>query len=671
MKTKYYKFYFKRALNIILFFFFSASIYSQSCYHTSVDSIVSKVSIQSITKIIRELSGDTQTVIGGLPYTIISRYYLHEGNLKAAQYIYEKFQSYGLNPQYQPFSSTGTNVIAKKIGIKYPNQSIIICAHYDDMPTSAPAPGADDNASGTTGVLEAARILSQYNLNYTLIFAAWDEEEVGLNGSRAFADSAYAHGDSIISVFNLDMISYDSNNDKAYYLMVNPPSVFYGNLFLSAGRIYVPDLAPTFLLTTAGASDHLSFWNKGYKAICGIEDYLDLNPFTHSSEDKIVHLNMPYFSLLVKTAVASLAVLEKDCWINIEHVPLISNSDTLPRIATTVISSKRPIARFTTPVNYSPRMYYKINNGSFNFVNAFYANQDTFKFMFPGISAGNVMYYYFAAQDSLGTIVSTLPIGGLGISPPGTTAPSSFFSYFVTTPLNICSSSPVNIPPKAIILDTINVQSTKILYDVNINLTINHSNDEDLYIWIFKEGYAPLSLSHNNGGSGDNYTNTTFDDEAAISITQGTPPFTGSFKPESFLSIFDNEPIAGKWILKVYNNSSTITGQLVNWCVYAEYNEPIGIVNNQIVSSYSLSQNYPNPFNPVTEIEFSILKEANIKIIVYDILGRAVRTLINDDMKSGKYSINFNSSGLSSGLYFYTMYIDGAIFDTKKMVLLK
>ena len=79
--------------------------------------------------------------------------------------------------------------------------------------TGTTAPGADDNASGTAAVIEAARIFSQYDFPFTIIYALWDEEEQGLIGSEYYATQAANAGDSILGVINLDMIGYDGNGD--------------------------------------------------------------------------------------------------------------------------------------------------------------------------------------------------------------------------------------------------------------------------------------------------------------------------------------------------------------------------------------------------------------------------------------------------------------------------
>jgi photosystem II stability/assembly factor-like uncharacterized protein len=97
--------------------------------------------------------------------------------------------------------------------------------------------------------------------------------------------------------------------------------------------------------------------------------------------------------------------------------------------------------------------------------------------------------------------------------------------------------------------------------------------------------------------------------------------------------------------------------------------------NNQISSlvpkDFKLLQNYPNPFNPTTMINYDVKKQSFIQIKVYNILGQEVRSLINSDLGPGSYNIRFDGSGLSSGVYFYSLLSDGQRLDTKKFVLNK
>jgi hypothetical protein len=190
-------------------------------------------------------------------------------------------------------------------------------------------------------------------------------------------------------------------------------------------------------------------------------------------------------------------------------------------------------------VNESPLLYFrKSTNGGTNwsaYAAANYSgkNLDTFYFPITGSADGTIVEYYFAAQDIALPLpkMSTLPAGGSGINPPGTTAPPTRFSYTVGL--------------------------------VGIN---------------------PIST--------------------------------------------------------------------------------------EVPDRFYLYTNYPNPFNPITKIKFDIASKTNVKLLVYDLLGRVVETLINEELRAGKYELLFDAYGLSSGVYFYTI-IAGEFTDTRRMLLIK
>ena len=91
---------------------------------------------------------------------------------------------------------------------------------------------------------------------------------------------------------------------------------------------------------------------------------------------------------------------------------------------------------------------------------------------------------------------------------------------------------------------------------------------------------------------------------------------------------------------------------------------------SQIVNGYELYQNYPNPFNPVTNVEFGIPKQGFVSLKVYDMLGKEVATLVNENLSPGNYTVNFNGSNFSSGVYFCKME-SGEFKNIKRMVLIK
>ena len=89
-----------------------------------------------------------------------------------------------------------------------------------------------------------------------------------------------------------------------------------------------------------------------------------------------------------------------------------------------------------------------------------------------------------------------------------------------------------------------------------------------------------------------------------------------------------------------------------------------------IVTDYRFEQNYPNPFNSTTSIKYQIPELGLVTLIVYDVLGNEVATLVNEEKPTGSYEITWNAENLPSGVYFYRLQA-GSFIDTKKMILLK
>ncbi len=91
---------------------------------------------------------------------------------------------------------------------------------------------------------------------------------------------------------------------------------------------------------------------------------------------------------------------------------------------------------------------------------------------------------------------------------------------------------------------------------------------------------------------------------------------------------------------------------------------------NTLPTQYSLEQNYPNPFNPSTTIRFTIPQSEFVSLRIYDVLGNEVEALVNHDLSSGSYNVQFSTNNLSSGVYFYQL-VTGSYSETKKMNLIK
>jgi len=106
------------------------------------------------------------------------------------------------------------------------------------------------------------------------------------------------------------------------------------------------------------------------------------------------------------------------------------------------------------------------------------------------------------------------------------------------------------------------------------------------------------------------------------------------------------------------------------WSNSTTFNVATDIKDNTIPTVYALDQNFPNPFNPVTKINYQLPKNSFVMLIVYDVLGKQVASLVNEEQAAGVYQTTFDGSGLSSGIYFYKIQA-GDFVETKKLVLMK
>jgi hypothetical protein len=216
------------------------------------------------------------------------------------------FQSFGLDVTVEPFSwggGTYKNVVATKWGLVHPSRQYLLGAHYD----SASTPGADDDASGVALVLEAARVLSQYDTEYTIRFVAFDLKEQGLLGSQAYL-SPTAHGaDNILGMISADMVAYDPETDQA--LIQGPPLAQTLKQGLSAALAVYGGLSAV-LQGDSLSSDHQRFVSAGIPACLLAERQAASNPYVHTQADTVDtanYINYAYAVKMTRGAVGFLA----------------------------------------------------------------------------------------------------------------------------------------------------------------------------------------------------------------------------------------------------------------------------------------------------------------------------------------------------------------------------
>ncbi|WP_178987056.1 reprolysin-like metallopeptidase [Winogradskyella schleiferi] len=199
--------------------------------------------------------------------------------------------------------------------------------------------------------------------------------------------------------------------------------------------------------------------------------------------------------------------------------------------------------------------------------------------------------------------------------------------------------------------------------DVNVLLNIPHTYTGDLDIFLTSPSGTLVELSTNNGGSGNNYTDTVFDGEASTSITFASAPFNGSFLPEDDISVVYGEPAAGDWILTVVdvanNDGGSIDEFTLDLCVL-----PTLSVNE--VSNNTDFTIYPNPNNGTFNISMRNPQSNKIDITVYDVNGRRIFEAHYDSAQIFEEQINLNQ--VQSGMYLIEVK-DGLHTVIKKIVV--
>lgn len=312
-------------------------------YSPEIVNMISQVDAAAVYTLTGQLTGDWPATIGGSPYSFITRNTRNSTPIQnATQFAYEYMETRNLSPVYQNWSNcpsinptSSRNVIGELPGNLIADEIVLITAHIDDMPSSGLAPGADDNASGTVGVLTAAEILSQYEFERTLRFVIFTGEEQGMCGSKAYAAQASDLGEDIVAVLNLDMIAWDEKGEPALGLHTRyknnpsyPQDLAVANAFIDVVNDYGLDnvLSPVVVADAVPYSDHASFWNKGFPGILAIEDDDDFTPYYHTSNDKLTTLNQAYYVNFVRAAVGTAASLALPLLDEKWYLPLVMYS---------------------------------------------------------------------------------------------------------------------------------------------------------------------------------------------------------------------------------------------------------------------------------------------------------------------------------------------------------
>ena len=236
-----------------------------------------------------------------------SKFITEPGNRKAIEFYERKLREYGYEPELQWFEPRpgvrSANVIARLPGTVNPELIYVVSSHFDSVEDG---PGADDNSSGSTALLEAARVLAGKPRPATIIFAFFTGEEAGLRGSREFVRRAVAAGDKIVGALNNDMIGWsgDAKLDN---------TIRYSNDGLRdlqhAAAFSFTDLI-TYDARYYKSTDAHAYYEAYGDIVAGIGSYPILsNPHYHQSHDILATISHRLVAEVSKTTVASLMLM--------------------------------------------------------------------------------------------------------------------------------------------------------------------------------------------------------------------------------------------------------------------------------------------------------------------------------------------------------------------------
>lgn len=277
------------------------------------EELVASVSQSKIKGYIENLVDDDDTPGKDETQT---RYSGTSGNDTEAKYIKSQFESDGLATSLQPFSFGTThtnNIIGRMEGTSA--ETYMVTAHMDSTAQTHsgvvdPAPGADDNATGTAIVMETGHVLSQLKgkLKYSIEFVAFSGEEQGLYGSYAYVKNLGSK--KIKGVINLDMIGNKGGSDCVDfgYKPYNGGDVMTAKLVSMVSKYSIP-MQITQGPSSVEASDHARFWAVGIPAVYGAECVF--SPVYHSISDKTDKLSYSQITGTAKAVVGTLLELTK------------------------------------------------------------------------------------------------------------------------------------------------------------------------------------------------------------------------------------------------------------------------------------------------------------------------------------------------------------------------
>jgi hypothetical protein len=242
---------------------------------------------ESFDRLIREISGDLPFWHQGGPTTVSTRYYSTADNDVVTDYLAQTLAGWGYTVELDAFTAWGQtcrNVVATLPGTTAPDEIVVVGGHFDSTSPDPGtlAPGAEDNASGTSLVMELARVSAGRSFERTVQFVLFDAEEIGLRGSQHFVDEAVAEGRTIVAALTADMVAYHATD---YGVLIEGEQPWQWLMDAVAANVTgYTDIAYETSFFSWG-SDHVPFQQAGIAALLAIDLDWDEYPHYHQTSD--------------------------------------------------------------------------------------------------------------------------------------------------------------------------------------------------------------------------------------------------------------------------------------------------------------------------------------------------------------------------------------------------
>ncbi len=222
-----------------------------------------------------------------------------------ADWLETEFAALDLDVERHAYAAQGTNIVGRLPATESGGRTLIVGAHFDSVPGS---PGANDNATGVAFVLALARYLGSIECRtHDVVFVGFDQEEVGLVGSEAYAAFLVDQGEDVIAVHTIDQMGWDQDGDRAIELERADAGLY--EIYEAANASLAAPV--TLHATGTGFTDHVSFRAYGFAAIGITEEFVngDTTPHYHLSSDSYDTVNFEFLAsstVLANTAFAML-----------------------------------------------------------------------------------------------------------------------------------------------------------------------------------------------------------------------------------------------------------------------------------------------------------------------------------------------------------------------------